>query len=221
MTSAEQRRRMVDQQLRSRGVADDRVLDAMGRVPREEFVDPETIRGAYDDRPLPIGHGQTISQPFIVAIMAEAAAISAGDTVLEVGTGSGYGAAVLSLLAGRVVTVERHEALAQAARERLHRLGYDSVEVRVGDGTLGAPDAAPFDAIVVTAVAPEAPAPLLGQLAPGGTLVIPLERRYGHQQLMAITRVAPDAVEERALLGVAFVPLIGAHGYPESGRRRD
>lgn len=212
---------MVDHQLRRRGVADERVLDAMGEVPREEFVDPETTRGAYDDRPLPIGNGQTISQPLIVAMMAEAARVGTEDTVLEVGTGSGYGAAVLSLLAGRVVTIERHEALARSARERLERLGYDNVEVRVGDGSLGAADAAPFDAIVVTAVAPEVPAPLLDQLAVGGTLVMPLERRYGHQQLMAITRVAPDDFEEQALLGVTFVPLIGEHGYPESGRRRD
>lgn len=210
----EQRRRMVERHLRDRGIRDARVLEAMASVPREEFVPTASAYSAYDDRPLPIDQGQTISQPYIVAMMSEAALLSPTDRVLEIGAGSGYAAAVLASLAASVVTIERHEALAQTAAERLRRLGYDSVEVITGDGTLGHEPGAPYDAILITAAGPEVPKPLLQQLAVGGRLIAPVERQRGHQQLVRITQLAPGNFEEEALLGVAFVPLIGEHGHP-------
>src|SRR5258708_31412118 len=165
---------MVERQLRKRGIRDERVLAAMFSVPRHEFVPAEFAAEAYSDRPLPIGHGQTISQPFMVAAMAEALQLSGGERVLEIGAGSGYQAAVLSLLAREVHTVEMHEELAADSAQRLQRLGYTNVRVHVGDGTLGWPDAAPFDAIVVTAAAPEIPPPLAAELSNGGRMVIPV-----------------------------------------------
>ncbi|AWB89432.1 protein-L-isoaspartate(D-aspartate) O-methyltransferase [Homoserinimonas hongtaonis] len=212
MTTESKRVRMVDHDLRDRGVRDERVLAAMARVPREEFVPQHSRASAFDDNPLPIGDGQTISQPYIVAFMAEAARITPGDTVLEIGTGSGYGAAVLASLAAQVHTIERHATLAARAAETLERVGFDTVQVHVGDGTVGLADEAPFDAIVVTASGPEIPSPLLEQLADGGRIVMPVERRRGHQQLMRATRSGDDFAEE-SLLGVVFVPLIGEHGY--------
>ncbi len=211
---ASQRAGMVDAQLVPRDIRDARVLDAMRTVPREWFVPSDQAGYAYQDRPLPIREGQTISQPYIVAFMAEAAAILPGDRVLEIGTGSGYGAAILGRLAANVYTIERHKSLAKAARENLAGLRYGNIEVVLGDGTLGLPEQAPFDAIIATAAGPEVPAPLREQLAIGGRLVMPVEYRYGHQQLIRLERIAEDDFREVSLLGVAFVPLIGEHGHP-------
>jgi protein-L-isoaspartate(D-aspartate) O-methyltransferase len=194
---------MVERQLRRRGIADERVLAAMGQVPREEFVAPRQRSRAYRDGALPIGSGQTISQPWIVAAMAQALELSGDERVLEVGCGSGYSAAVLSLLCRELVTVERHVALADQAAALLREQGRDNVEVLVGDGTLGAPDQAPFDAISVTATAEGAPPPaLLDQLAPGGTLVCPVRRAEGEH----LIRLRDGA--EELLAAVRFVPLV-------------
>ena len=194
---------MVERQLERRGIDDPRVLEAMGSVPRERFVDERDRRRAYRDGALRIGEGQTISQPWIVACMAMLLKLKGGERVLEVGTGSGYAAAVLSRLCERVVTVERHRELADRARELLRELHYDNVEVRDGDGSLGAPDQAPFDGISVTATAAsEPPPPLFEQLAPGGTLVCPVGRA-GRELLM---RFRDN--EEEAVVPVRFVPLV-------------
>src|SRR4051794_15116411 len=185
-TSTEARRRMVDRQLRGRGIEDERVLAAMLEVPRELFLPKELRREAYSDGALPIGEGQTISQPWIVAFMAQLLALEGDEKVLEVGTGSGYGAAVLSRLCAHVVSVERHEALAASARQVLAELGYNNVEVRVGDGTDGVRDRAPFDGISVTATADDRPPDaLLKQLAEHAPLVIPI-RKAGREHLMLI-----------------------------------
>lgn len=194
---------MVRRQLSARGIRDERVLAAMAEVPRELFVPTELRRRAYRDGALRIGEGQTISQPWIVACMAQALELRGHERVLEVGTGSGYGAAVLSRLCAEVITIERFPSLAAAARERLAELGYGNVEVRHGDGRLGAPDRAPFEGISVTATAVDGPPPALpGQLAPGGTLVCPVERD-GRELLLRVR----DGVEE-PLASVRFVPLI-------------
>ncbi len=207
------RRQMVDYQLRRRGIGDQRVLAAMATIPREEFVPPEMKSAAYDDGALPIGCDQTISQPVVVAFMAEAMKISPTDKVLEIGTGSGYGAAVLSQLAAEVHTVERIAALADRSRETLRRLGYLNVYVHLSDGTLGLAAHAPYDAISVTAGAREVPQPLLDQLADGGRLVIPVGPLHS-QQMQRITRRG-DRYETEDFGAYAFVPLIGAHGWPE------
>lgn len=212
----EQRRAMVEKQIRLRGIASPRVLEAMLRVPRHEFVPPEQQRAAYDDMPLAIGAGQTISQPFMVAAMTEALEISGGERVLEVGTGCGYQAAVLSLLAREVFTIETHASLAEAARERLTRLGYANVRVATGDGTLGWPDAAPFDAIVVTAAAPGVPPPLVEQLAEGGRLVIPVGPAE-HQELRRV-RKSDGILSQEILYDCRFVPLVGQYGWPRPVR---
>jgi protein-L-isoaspartate(D-aspartate) O-methyltransferase len=195
---------MVERQLRGRGIEDERVLAAMLEVPREEFL-PEVVRDeAYADGALPIGEGQTMSQPWIVAFMTQLLGLQGDEKVLEVGTGSGYGAAVLSRLCAHVVTVERHEKLAASAQAALTRLGYNNVEVRTGDGTEGVKDRAPYDGISVTATAEGGPpAALLEQLAPGAPLVIPIRRRSG-EHLMLIR----DG-EQEALVPVRFVPLVG------------
>ncbi|MEJ2538511.1 MAG: protein-L-isoaspartate(D-aspartate) O-methyltransferase [Gemmatimonadota bacterium] len=212
---AGERRRMVEAQIVARGVADEAVLEAMSEVPREAFVAPEAVAFAYSDSPLPIAEGQTISQPYIVALMAEAAEIRPEDRVLEVGTGSGYGAAILSRIADRVYTIERHRGLAEAARERYRELGYGNIEVRVGDGSLGWEDEAPFDAIVVTAGGPaRVPPALLEQLAPGGRLVLPVGASLETQELVRMRRSGDGARTSRESLGpVRFVPLIGAQGW--------
>src|SRR3954452_1614134 len=203
-TSTEARLRMVEHQLRGRGIDDERVLTAMAEVPRELFL-PEHVRDdAYSDGALPIGEGQTMSQPWIVAFMSQLLGLQGDEKVLEVGTGSGYGAAVLSRLCAHVVTVERHEKLAGQAGEVLGELGYKNVEVRVGDGTEGVGDRAPFDGISVTATAErEPPSALLDQLAEHAPLVIPIRRR-GREHLMLIR----DRKQE-ALVPVRFVPLVG------------
>jgi protein-L-isoaspartate(D-aspartate) O-methyltransferase len=209
-----ERDRMVAEEIAARGVADPLVLDAMRAVPREDFVPADLAEYAYEDGPLPIGHGQTISQPYIVAVMTAAARVRPGDRVLEIGTGSGYGAAVLSEIAGEVYTVERIEGLADSARDRLAALGYGNVHVRCGDGTLGWAEHAPFDAIIVTAGGPTVPRALLDQLKPGGRLVMPLGSELRAQRLIRRTRTGPETYTQDDLEWVAFVPLIGEQGWP-------
>ena len=212
------RQHMVDVQIAKRGVRDENVLSAMRHVPREHFVGEAIREFAYEDAALPIEAGQTISQPFIVATMIEAAEVQPGHRVLEVGAGSGYAAAVLSRIVRRVFAIERHEELAALARERMAALGYENVDVLVGDGTGGLPDKAPFDAILVAAGGPEVPPALKDQLKVGGHLVIPVGDAET-QQLRKITRVAPEQFEEEKLGSVTFVPLIGEQGWPEDGSR--
>jgi protein-L-isoaspartate(D-aspartate) O-methyltransferase len=212
------RQRMIDSQIARRGINDRYVLDAMCKVPREIFVAPALEEFAYADTALPIEESQTISQPYIVALMVEAAAVRPNDSVLEVGAGSGYTAAVLSQIADAVYAIERHPALVDAARERFARLGYDNVTIRVGDGTLGWPEAAPFDAILVSAGGPEVPPALKHQLAIGGRLVIPVGSDERTQDLLKITRTGETAFEEENLGSVRFVPLVGKGGWPEPGQ---
>ena len=203
---------MVARQLRGRGIRDERVLEAMGAVPREAFVEAADRSYAYADEALPIEAGQTISQPFMVARMTELLEVQPGDRILEIGTGSGYQAAVLARLGARVTSIERQEALVPAARERLSDLGLgDLVEVRVADGSLGDAAGAPWDGIIVTAAAPSIPDGLREQLAEGGHLVIPVGPR-DHQILMVVTRHG-DEWEERPDGACVFVPLIGAGGF--------
>jgi protein-L-isoaspartate(D-aspartate) O-methyltransferase len=207
------RARMVDLQLAGRGITNPLVLAAFRAVPREQFVPPELAELAYSDRPLPIGDGQTISQPYIVALTVEALGLTGKERVLEIGTGSGYEAAILSRIAREVFTVERLESLATGARDRLGRLGYRNVCVLHGDGTLGWPEHRPFDAIAVSAGAPEVPQALLDQLAPAGRLVIPVGSDETSQTLVRVTREGPAEFREEALAQVRFVPLIGAQGW--------
>lgn len=207
-----QRDRMVEFQIARRGIRDRRVLDAMRRVPREVFVDPGFEEFAYEDSPLPITEKQTISQPFIVAMMIEAAEIEPGDRVLEVGAGSGYAAALLSRIAARVYAIERHSSLANSARQRVARLGYDNVEIRTGDGTKGWPEAAPFDAILVAASGSEIPKELKQQLAVGANLIIPVGHVARQQTLRRIRRRSEKLFDEEDLATVAFVPLVGESG---------
>ncbi len=211
---ARRRAAMVREQIEARGVRDARVLQAMRELPRERFVRPGWEAEAYDDNPLPIAAGQTISQPYIVAFMSEALQLRGGERVLEIGTGSGYAAAVLGRLAKEVHTVERHAVLADGAAAVLSALGVDNVQVHTADGTLGWPAAAPYDAIVVTAAGPEVPAALLAQLAVGGRLVMPVGEREGAQWLLRLTRVNEHETRREELMGVRFVPLTGAQGWP-------
>jgi len=209
------REQMVAEQIAARGVRSPRVLAAMGAVRREGYVPSYLGEFAYDDTPLPIEEEQTISQPYIVAYMVEALRLSESDRVLEIGTGSGYAAAVLAEVASQVYTIERHERLARTAAERLERDGYRNVHVRHGDGTLGWPEAAPFDAIVVAAGGPAVPESLREQLAVGGRLVIPVGEAVGLQKLVRVTRLAPDRWRTEELADVRFVPLVGAQGWRE------
>lgn len=205
---------MVEQQLRRRGITDAAVLAAFARVPREAFVPAELASEAYTDGPQPIGHGQTISQPYIVAMTAQALRLAGHERVLEIGTGSGYAAAILAAIVREVVTIERIEALAVSAARRLDELGIANVHVRCGDGTLGWPPGAPYEAICVAAGAPRPPPSLLDQLAIGGRLVIP----HGdpeHQHLARIVRMADNRFDEEDLGEVRFVPLLGAEGWPD------
>lgn len=187
---------------------DPRVMTAMAQVPRDEFVPESERRYAFDNGPAPIGYGQTISQPYIVALMSDLLETRPGDRILEVGTGSGYQAAILSLLAKEIHSIEIIEALYLAASERLRRLGFDNVVCHLGNGYMGWPDAAPYDGIIVTAAAPYIPAALISQLKPGGNLVIPVGEPYSHQELMVVAKDAAGELSEELILGVAFVPLV-------------
>jgi protein-L-isoaspartate(D-aspartate) O-methyltransferase len=208
---AEQRQRMVDLQLRGRDVVDERVLTAMERVPRELFIPEHLRRRAYDDAALPIGGGQTISQPYMVARICEALALRGTEHVLDVGTGSGYQAAVLAELAAEIDTIERIPGLAERAREQLAAAGYERVRAHVGDGTRGLPERAPFDAIAVAAAAPELPQSLYDQLVPGGRLVVPVGK-YGIQRLEVVVR-SPEGPAIIRSVPCRFVPLVGEEGF--------
>ncbi len=202
------RQRMVEKDLKGRDIKDPKVLEVMGRIPRHLFVDPSLKSQAYADHPLPIGEGQTISQPYIVALMTQVLQIKPGEKVLEIGTGSGYQAAILAELTDQVYTIEIREALAKQARERLYKLGYKKVQVKYGDGYFGWEEFAPFDAIIVTCAANHIPPPLLKQLKEGGRLVIPLGSTTYFQTLTLVTKKR-GMPEVQHLLGVSFVPMIG------------
>lgn len=210
---ARARHRMVQQQIARRGIHDPRVLAAMEEVPRQMFVPSSWRSAAYDDSPLPIGEGQTISQPFVVAYMAEALQLEGTDRALEIGTGSGYAAAVLSRIAAEVFSVERHAALAESAADVCRRLGYTNVHIRCSDGTLGWPEEAPFDAILVSAGAPRIGESLLGQLITGGRLVAPVGEAPTEQELVRVRRLADGSLSEERLGAVRFVPLVGEEGW--------
>lgn len=213
--AAEARARMVEAQLLGRGIRDAAVLGAMGAVPREAFVPPDLAAAAYGDGPLPIGAGQTISQPYIVALMIEALALRPGDRVLEVGAGCGYVAAVLARMGAQVFAIERHAALGETARTRLAALGFASVHLRVGDGYAGWPEAAPFEAILVSAAGHAIPEALKSQLKVGGRLVIPVGPPGG-QTLLRLTRRGPDRFENTDFGPVSFVPLLRGVGVADS-----
>jgi protein-L-isoaspartate(D-aspartate) O-methyltransferase len=211
----DEREAMVERQLRRRGIVEQPILEAFRAVPREAFVDNAHSHLAYGDHPLPIEAGQTISQPYIVALMIQAAEVGPADRVLEVGAGSGYAAAIISRIAERVVAIERQHELVAVARERLKRLGYDNVEIVEGDGTLGWPQAAPYDAILAAASGSHVPHALLEQLAPHGRIVMPLGDPRSAQELVKVTRQADGKFQHKSLGGVRFVPLIGEQGWRE------
>ena len=213
-----ERKRMVDQQMVRRGIRDERVLEAMLAIPRHEFVPPEQMHLAYIDAPLPIGNNQTISQPYIVALMTELLCLKGDETVLEIGTGSGYQAAVLAHLAKKVYSVERIPELAERSRSLLHSLQLENIEVVVGDGSCGLPKHAPYQAIIVTASAPEVPKPLEDQLSEGGRLVVPVGSRVG--QVLELWRREGQKLICEKLAPVAFVPLIGEHAWSHEGKSR-
>lgn len=214
------REQMIEHQLIARGLRDQTVLNAVGAVQREEFIPSDLVEFAYNDSPLPIAASQTISQPYIVALMTAALELKPDERVLEVGTGSGYAAAVLSEIAKEVYTIERHKILANTARKRLERLDYKNILVLHGDGTLGWPEYAPFDAIVVTAGGPDVPETLKRQMAIGGRLVIPVGAFLHVQQLLRIRRISEDEYKEEDLGGVRFVPLIGVAGWEDEAEIR-
>jgi protein-L-isoaspartate(D-aspartate) O-methyltransferase len=221
-STARQRERMVAEQIAARGIGDAAVLAAMREVPREQFVDAAWRAEAYDDTPLPIGDGQTISQPYIVALMLAALRFRPGDRVLEIGVGSGYASALASRIVAHVDAVERHPRLAELARERLARLGYANVTVHCADGSAGWPASAPYDAIMVAAAGPRIPAQLRDQLGRGGRLVMPVDDAsggFGAQRLVQLTRDDDGRFRARDLGGVMFVPLVGIQGWPD-GRGR-
>ena len=206
---------MVERHIFARGLRDPLLLDAFRAVPREAFIAPELAAHAYADGPLPIGFGQTISQPYIVALTIAAAGIGPGDRVLEIGAGSGYAAAILGRIAEQVIAVERHAELARLAAERMERLGYGNVTVVTGDGTLGCPRAAPFDAIVVAASGSHFPQVLVDQVKVGGRIVMPLGEPAAIQRLVKATKKADGKLVKEDLGAVRFVPLIGEHGFAE------
>ncbi len=210
---ARRRLRMVESQIARRGVRAAHVLSAMGAVPRESFVPKHLREAAYDDTALPLAEGQTISQPYIVALMTQALELEGGERVLEIGTGSGYAAAVLSRIAREVYTVERVGSLAKESAATLAQLGYSNVHVRHGDGTLGWPEHAPYDAIVVAAGGPDVPESLEAQLIIGGRLVIPVGADRHRQELVRMVRLSADEYTTQQLASVRFVPLLGAHGW--------
>jgi len=210
---ASEREAMVERQLRRRGITEPDILDAFRAVPREAFVSDRHAHLAYGDHPLPIEANQTISQPYIVALMIQAAAIKTGDMVLEVGSGSGYAAAVISRIAAKVIGIERQHSLVEIGRERLARLGYDNIEIVEGDGTRGCPGEAPFDAILAAASGSHVPEALIAQLAPNGRLVMPIGERGWVQELVKVTKQDDGVLRQENLGGVRFVPLIGAEGW--------
>lgn len=212
MTYEEQRARMVDEQIRLRGITDERVLRAFARVPRHRFVPPDVQKEAYGDHPLPIGSGQTISQPYIVALMTDSLRLQGHERVLEIGAGSGYQTAILAELALEVFAVERLPELMAAGKGRLYDLGYLNVHLSMGNGTLGWPEHAPFDAILVSAACPEVPAPLLAQLNEGGRMVLPIGPQDA-QSLVAI-ETHRGVARHRTLTSCVFVPLVGQYGWP-------
>ncbi|GAB5467582.1 MAG: hypothetical protein Kilf2KO_06120 [Rhodospirillales bacterium] len=214
---AKQRQAMVREQIAARGITSDLVLRAMAAVPREVFVAPDLQDLAYADRPLRIERGQTISQPYIVALMIELLELKGGEKVLEIGSGSGYSTALLCEIAGQVFGIERIGVLARQAAARLAALGYDNVQIRHGDGTLGWPEEAPFDAIVVTAGGPEVPRSLKTQLKIGGRLAIPVGPDPGDQTLLLVTRASKDDYRSADQTGVRFVPLLGEEGWTPAG----
>jgi protein-L-isoaspartate(D-aspartate) O-methyltransferase len=207
------REAMVERQLRRRGITQPEILDAFRTVPREAFISPEYAHLAYGDHPLPIEANQTISQPYIVALMIQAGGIEPGDRVLEVGAGSGYAAAVISRIAERVIGIERQHLLVEIAQTRLERLGYDNVEIVEGDGTKGWPEEAPYDAILAAASGSHVPESLVRQLTPGGRLVIPIGEPGWSQQLVKVTKQIDGVLRRENLGGVRFVPLIGDEGW--------
>ena len=210
-----EREDMVERQLKRRGIGEPYILDAFRAVPREAFVGEEHAHLAYGDHPLPIEAGQTISQPYIVALMIQAAQIGRGDVVLEIGAGSGYAAAVIIRIAKPVVTIERQHDLVAIASERLSRLGYDNIEVVEGDGSKGCRDHAPFDAILAAASGSHVPEALIAQLAPGGRIVMPVGDPGGAQELIKVTKEEGGILKRQNLGGVRFVPLIGEEGWKE------
>ena len=210
---AELRERMVRRQIEARGITSSLILHAFREVPREAFVDEGQRQSAYEDHPLPIDAGQTISQPYIVALMIEAAEVAPGDVVLEVGSGSGYAAAIMSRIARAVIGIERRPELVGSARERLHRLGYHNVMILEGDGTCGWPDHAPFNAILAAAAGSHVPTPLIDQLAPGGRLVMPIGQPSDVQDLIKVMKRPDRSLVEENLGAVRFVPLIGEEGW--------
>lgn len=212
-TFERQRQTMVERQIKARGIRDPALLQAMREVPREQFVLEKYRPSAYDDAPLPIPAKQTISQPYVVALMIHALDLDRDARVLEVGSGSGYASAILSRMVHEVHAVERHLALVEYARERLQKLGYDNVHVHHADGTKGWPDAAPYDGILVSASGPRVPSALEQQLAIDGSLVMPIGRARGMQTLIRLTRLSEDEFRERDMGGVRFVPLIGEEGW--------
>ena len=213
---AAEREAMVERQLKRRGITEQRILDAFLAVPRDEFVSREHAHLAYGDHPLPIEAGQTISQPYIVALTIQAAGIKAGDKVLEVGAGSGYAAAVISRIAAKVIAIERQHDLVEVARQRLERLGYENVEIVEGDGTKGWSAEAPFDAIVAAASGSHVPKAFIEQLAPGGRIVMPVGDPGWVQELIKITKTQDGTLERENLGGVRFVPLIGEEGWKDA-----
>jgi len=214
---AAEREAMVERQLRRRGISEPDILDAFRAVPREAFISDEYAHLAYGDHPLPIEANQTISQPYIVALMIQAAAIKAGDKVLEVGAGSGYAAAVISRIAQKVIGIERQHDLVELARERLRRLGYDNVEIVEGDGTKGCREEAPFDAVLAAASGSHVPRPLVEQLATDGRIVMPLGEPGWVQELIKVTKQGDGILRQENLGGVRFVPLIGEEGWKNVG----
>jgi protein-L-isoaspartate(D-aspartate) O-methyltransferase len=213
---AAEREAMIERQLKRRGIDEPHILQAFRDVPREAFVGGDHAHLAYGDHPLPIEAGQTISQPYIVALMIEAADVRTGDRVLEVGSGSGYAAAVISRIAESVIGIERQQQLVEVARERMRRLGYDNVEIVEGDGTRGWPDAAPYDAILAAASGSHVPKPLVEQLAPGGSIVMPLGEPGWVQQLVKVTKAKDGSLQQSDLGAVRFVPLIGEEGWSDA-----
>jgi protein-L-isoaspartate(D-aspartate) O-methyltransferase len=209
------REQMIQRQIAARGINDPQILAAFREVPRHLFVAPANAERAYGDFPIPIAAGQTISQPFVVAAMIEAAEIKAGDHVLEVGSGSGYATAVISRIAGSVVGIERHQVLADLGRERLQRLGYDNAKVVHADGTKGWPEDAPYDAIIASATGSHVPQPFIDQLKPGGRIVMPVGGQETFQQLVKVKKLADGTIEQSDLRAVRFVPLIGEHGWQD------